>query len=103
MGVTSFRGIFLCLMSCLIVCLSSLISVFISRLDSDLWLCVPRDFDPRCDPALARAPLVPLPLPHARAPSLLSLSHSIFPRSNLLSSTSLSIPRGALGFGDGNR
>jgi hypothetical protein len=43
-----------------------------------------------------------LPLPMRAPPPLVSFPHSILPRSNLLSSTSLS-PRGALGFGDGGR
>jgi hypothetical protein len=48
-------------------------------------------------------PLAPSP-PHVRAPlPSLPFSHSIFPRSNFLSSTSLSLPCGALGFGDGDR
>jgi hypothetical protein len=95
-------------MWCLIACSPRLVLDFGSQLDSDLWVCVPRDFDQRCGPAqlgpaLARAPLAPLPLPHARTPSpCLSFPHSILPRSNLLSHLSLS-PRGALGFGDGDR
>jgi hypothetical protein len=41
---------------------------------------------------------------HPRAPlPSLPFSHSILLRSNFLSSTSLSSPRGALGFGDGDR
>jgi hypothetical protein len=59
-------------MSCLIACSTRLVLDFDSRLDSDQWLCVPWDFDPRRDPTqpdLARpapghAPLAPLP-PHA--------------------------------------
>jgi hypothetical protein len=43
-----------------------------------------------------------LPLPHAPLPSF-PFSHSILPHSNFLYSTSLSLPRGALGFGDGDR
>jgi hypothetical protein len=42
---------FFCLMSCLITCSPCLVSDFDSRLDSDQWLCVTWDFDPRCDPA----------------------------------------------------
>jgi hypothetical protein len=85
------------------VCCLVSFRILFRELDSDLWLCVPRDFDPLCGlaqlgPALARAPLAPLPLPHP----LVSYPHSILPRSNLLSSTSLS-PRGALGFGDDDR
>jgi hypothetical protein len=64
-------------------------------LDSDLWLCVSWVFTPRRDPAWPSEPAL------ARAPPI-PFSHLIFPRSNLLSSTSLS-PRGALGFGDGDR
>jgi hypothetical protein len=56
------------------------------------------------DPALAHVPLAPRPLPHARAPSpCLSSPHSILPRSNSLSLPPLSLPRGALGFGDADR
>jgi hypothetical protein len=42
---------FFCLMSCLIARSSCLVADFVSRLVSDLWLCVSWDFDPRCDPA----------------------------------------------------
>ena len=57
---------FFCLMSCLIARSSCLVADFVSRSVSDLWSCVPWDFEPRCgptqpglaqlDPALARAP-----------------------------------------------
>jgi hypothetical protein len=40
---------FFCLMSCLIACSPRLVSDFNSRLDSDQWLCVSWDFDPRRD------------------------------------------------------
>jgi hypothetical protein len=87
---------FFCLMSCLIVRLYCLVADFVSRLVSDLWLCVSWDFDSRRDPAcpLACAPLAPLPTPCVRAPSLLSLSpHSIFPAQQLpLLHLSLSSP-----------
>jgi hypothetical protein len=81
--------------------------ILLRELISDLWLCVPRGFDPRCGPAhpdptqpsSACAPLAPVPSPCA---PLVSLPHSILPRSNLLSHLSLS-PRGALGFRDGDR
>jgi hypothetical protein len=63
-------------------------------------------FCPATRPSPARSgPRAPgaLPLPHVRAPlPSLPFSHLIFPRNNLLSSTSLS-PHGALGFGDGDR
>jgi hypothetical protein len=71
---------------------------------SDLWLCVPRGFDLRCDPARpgpARAPLAPHPLP-MRPLLLLSLSHLDFSCSNLPLPLPPLSPRGALGFGDGN-
>jgi hypothetical protein len=56
------------------------------------------------DPALAHVPLAPLAHPPARAPSpCLSSPHSILPRSNSLSLPPLSLPRGALGFGDADR
>jgi hypothetical protein len=56
--------------------------ILLRGLISDLWLCVPRGFGPRCGPAQrdrtqpsparpssARAPLVP-PAPHAHPPGL---------------------------------
>jgi hypothetical protein len=83
-------------------------SISFRESDSDRWLCVSWVFAPRRDPARpstaqpARSgPRAPgaLPLPHA---SPLPFSHLIFPRNNLLSSTSLS-PRDGLGFGDCDR
>jgi hypothetical protein len=74
MGVASCRIIFLLSDFVLnrVRCLVSF-RILLRELDSDLWLCVPRDFDPRCGPAqpdpaqlglaLARVPLAPLPLP----------------------------------------
>jgi hypothetical protein len=78
---------FFCLMSCLIVCLSCLVADFVSRLVSDLWLCVSWDFDPRRDPARSghgpHAPGAPgLPMCVRPLPSLLS-PHSIFPAQQL--------------------
>jgi hypothetical protein len=112
MGVASCRGIFLCLMPCLIACLSSLISVFVSRLDSDQWLCVSWDFDPRRDPArpslaqpgpaLARTPWHPCPSPHAPPPFSSFLSFN-FPAHNSLSPISLSSPLCPRCSGDGYR
>jgi hypothetical protein len=113
MGVASCRIIFLLSNFVLnrVRCLVSFRILF-RELDSDLWLCVPRDFDPPCGPTrpgparpgpAPRVPSAPTP-PHAPAPPLVSYPHSILPRSNLLSSTSLSLsPCGALGFGDDDR
>jgi hypothetical protein len=81
---------------CFIACSPRLVSDFDPRLDSDQWLCVPWDFDPRRDlaqpgPAQPR-PGAPLPLPHA-CPPCLSLSLIQFSRAQLpLSPTSLSSP-----------
>jgi hypothetical protein len=95
------------------VCCFVSFQILFHELDSDLWLCVPRAFDPRCGPAqpdpiwlgLAwpglgpRAPgALPLPMPRP-SPSpdlfpLIQFSHAQLP---------LSLPRGALGFGDGDR
>jgi hypothetical protein len=65
---------FFSLMSCLIACSPRLVSDFDSQLDSDQWLCVPWDFDPRRDlaqPGPGRAPLAPAPAsPHVPPPSL---------------------------------
>jgi hypothetical protein len=76
MGVASCRIILLLFDFVLnrVCCLVPFCILF-RELDSDLWLCVPRDFDPRCSLALAR---VPLPLPHARTP----LSPGLFPSFN---------------------
>jgi hypothetical protein len=110
MGVASCRGIFFCLMSCLIACSSSLVSVFVSRLDSDQWLCVLWDFDPRRDPArpgLARpgpawpaCPRRPCPPPcvhNSHSLPSLSLSSPLCPRSWGQLSPELD-PRGELPF-----
>jgi hypothetical protein len=74
MGVASCRIIFLLsdVVFSRVCCLVSFRILF-HELDSDPWLCVPRDFDPWCGPARPglgpRAPGA-LPLSHACAPSL---------------------------------
>jgi hypothetical protein len=102
MGVASYRIIFLLsdVVFSRVCCLVSF-WILLCELNSDLWLCVPRGFDPRCGPARPARPWRPAP-PYATPPPLVSFPYSILPRSNLLSSTSLS-PCGALGFGDGDR
>jgi hypothetical protein len=92
---------FFFLMSCLIACSPRLVLDFDSRLDSDQWLCVSWDFDPRRDPARP-GPARPSPSPRAlgalplpmRTPPPFSPFPLIqfFPRSNILSSISLSSP-----------
>lgn len=81
--------------------------ILLHELDSDLWLRVSWIFDPRCGLAQpGPAQLGPRALGAPCSPCtpirLISFPHSILPRSNLLSHRSLS-PRGALGFGDGDR
>jgi hypothetical protein len=83
--------------------------ILLRELISNLWLCVPWGFDPRCGPAQpsparpssACAPLVP-PAPHARAPLVPFLSFDFSRAATSLSPISLS-PSGALGFGDDDR
>jgi hypothetical protein len=94
-------------MSCLISFFPSLALDFFSQFDSDLWLCVSWVFVPRRDPArpaLAHAPWRTCPSPPcARAPSLwLSFPHSIL-QCTTPSLSPISLSRGALGFGDGDR
>jgi hypothetical protein len=89
-------------MSCLITCSSCLVSDFDSRLDSDQWLCVSWDFDPRHGPAqpdLARPwrPTSPCAPPFSLFPSF------NFPAHNSLSSISLSSPLCPRCSGDGYR
>jgi hypothetical protein len=93
---------FFCLMSCSIACLSSLVSGFVLRLDSDQCLCVLWDFDPR--PGLARPwPARPWrPCPPPCAPCI-SLTHSIFPRTTPSPHLSLSSPLCPRCSGDGYR
>jgi hypothetical protein len=107
MGVASCRIIFLS-SDVVFSCVCCLVSfwILLRELNSDLWLCVPRGFDPRCvlaqlGPASARAPLVPCPSPCA-PPPLVSSPHSILPRTTP-SPSHLSLPCGALGFGDADR
>jgi hypothetical protein len=86
--------------------------ILLRELDSVLWWCVPRDFDPRyglaqpspARPSSANGPLSP-PTPHARPPPLVSFFHLISPAQQPLSLSpiSLSSHGGALGFGDGDR
>jgi hypothetical protein len=106
MGVASCQIIFLLsdVVFSRVCCLVSF-WILLRELNSDLWLCVPWDFDPRCGPAQPD-PTQPSPAqlgmraPGARAiplrvpPSPLVFSpHSILPRSNLpLSPISLSLP-----------
>jgi hypothetical protein len=108
MSVASCRSTFLCLMPCLVVCLSRPISDFGSRIDLPICGCACREVSTRgvtqpgsVRPSPARAPPAPHPPPHVR-PLLLSLSHLDFPRSNLPLPLPPLSPRGALGFGDGN-
>jgi hypothetical protein len=64
-----------------------LFRILLCGLISDLWLCVPRGFDPRCVPAqlgLARRAPGARALPHARAP-LVPFSHLISPAQKPLS------------------
>jgi hypothetical protein len=69
--------------------------------------CACRGFlAPRCDPAqpaLARAPWRPCPSPMRPPLSLLFLSLIQFSRTATSSPPPLSLPCGALGFGDGDR
>jgi hypothetical protein len=100
MSVASCQSIFLCLMSCLIACMSRPGSDFGSRSEFRLV------FDPQSDQAQPspaqsgqRAPDAPCPT-HARAPlPLIPLSHLIFLSCSNFPLPPLS-PRGALGFRD---
>jgi hypothetical protein len=80
------------------------------ELNSNRWLRVPQDFDPRCGPAQpsparpssARAPLAPVPSP--APPSLVSFPYYNSPVQQPLSLSPISLaPHGALGLGDGDR
>jgi hypothetical protein len=67
--------------------------ILLRELDSVLWWCVPRDFDPRYGPAWpssAHTPLAPL-LPCA-PPPLVSFFHLISPAQQPLSLSHLSLP-----------
>jgi hypothetical protein len=55
--------------------------ILLRELNSDLWLCVPQGFDPRCGPARPARPWHPL-LPMHAPPGPFSLI-SIVPRNNL--------------------
>jgi hypothetical protein len=77
---------FFCLMLCLIVCLPSLVLDFVSRLDSNLWLCASWVFVPWCGPARPwpARPWRPCPSPFTRPPPFSPFSaHSIFPAQQL--------------------
>jgi hypothetical protein len=74
--------------------------ILLRGLISDMWLCVPRGFDPRCGPAQpdpARPARPCAPCSPARAP------WSLFSQLISPAQQPLSLPRGALGFGDGDR
>jgi hypothetical protein len=88
------------------VCCLVLFWILLRELISDLWLCVSRGFDPRCGPAQPgpaqlgpRAPGAPC---SPCAPPGPFLSFDFSRAATSLSHISLS-PRGALGFGDGDR
>jgi hypothetical protein len=115
MGVVSCRIIFLLsdVVFSRVCCLVSF-RILLHELNSDLWLCVPRGFDPRCGlaqpnptrPGPAQlGPRAPdaLPLPMPRPPPLVSFPSFNSPAHNSLSLPLLSLPRGALGFGDADR
>jgi hypothetical protein len=100
-------------MSWLVACSSRSVSDFGSRSDSDWWSCVswvltrgvtqPGPARPGPTQSGPRAPGAPAPM---RPLPLFSFSHSIYPTQQppSPSPTSLSLsPRGALGFGDGDR
>jgi hypothetical protein len=82
--------------------------ILLRGLNSDMWLCVPRDFCSvvRPSPArasLARAPMALVPSPCAPSPLVFS-PYFNFPAQQPLSLLHLSLsPRGAQGFGDGDR
>jgi hypothetical protein len=101
MGVASCRIIFLLsdVVFSRVCCLVSF-QILLRELNFDLWLCVPRGFDPRCGPARLGLGPRALPLPMSPpSPSLLPLIQ--FSCAQLpLSPTSLSLPHGALGFRD---
>jgi hypothetical protein len=73
------------------VCCLVSFRILFHKLDSNLWLCVPRDFDPRCGPAQPD-PVRPGPAPPYAAPPSPDLFPLIqFSRAQLsLSPTSLS-------------
>jgi hypothetical protein len=85
MGVASCRIIFL--LSDIVfsrVCCLVLFRILFRELDSDLWLCVPWDFDPRCGPArpdLGPHALGTLPLPWSLPRTTPSLSCAQLPLS----------------------
>jgi hypothetical protein len=110
MSVASCRTVFL-LSDAVFSHMCCLVSfrILLRELNSDLWLCVPRDFDPQCGPAQpdparpssTRAPLAPVPSPCAPPSPGLSPSFQFSRAATSSSPTSLS-PRGALGLGDGD-
>jgi hypothetical protein len=92
---------FSCLMLCLIACVAQ--SRFTNWFPSCGCAChgILTRGAAQPSPALAHAPLAPCPSPCAPLPWSLS-AHSILPRTTP-SLSRLSLPRGALGFGDGDR
>jgi hypothetical protein len=103
MSVASCRIIFLCLISCFRVRCLVLFQILLRGLFSNLWLCVPRGFGPRCGPAQPNLTQPGLAQLGPRAPSapLSFLSFDFSRAATTLSPISLSY--GALGFGDGDR
>jgi hypothetical protein len=111
MSVASRRIIFLLsdVVFSRVCCLVSF-RILLRELNSDLWLCMPRGFDPWCGPAQPDPAQLGPRAPGARAlPMRAPLSPGLFPSFNSptqqpppLPPLSLS-PRGALGFGDGDR
>jgi hypothetical protein len=85
--------------------------ILLCELNSNLWLCMPQGFDPRCGlarPDPARPSLGPRApgarsLPMRAPPPLVSFSHLVSPAQQPLSHLPLSPRGGALGFGDGDR